>query len=45
MRSRKPELIPQKLDQKRSGFNIGLVQITVYGQAYLGQLNLLLLAM
>jgi hypothetical protein len=44
MRSREPQLIPQKLNKKRSGFNIGLVRFTVYRQAYLGQLNLLLLA-
>jgi hypothetical protein len=45
MRPGKSELIPQKLDQKSSGFNIGIVRLTVHRQAYLGHLNLLLIAM
>jgi hypothetical protein len=44
MRPRKPQLIPQNLNEKCSGFNIGLVRLAVHRQAYLGQLNLLLLA-
>jgi hypothetical protein len=44
MRSSKPKLITQKLYEKCSGLNIGLVRLAVHCKAYLGQLNLLLLA-